>query len=73
MKECNKDEFFDEELQSIGVKFTDETVPARMPEMEPKPRPKVAEKPKAVLGVGHEPVPKYAPSFMDRRTYSKLS
>lgn len=36
MKECNKDEFFGE-LQEMGVKFTDETVPAQMPEMERKP------------------------------------
>ena len=67
MNEMNHaDEFFDEELQNIGVKFTDETVPARMPVMEPKPRPKVAEKTKAVPDAEHEPIPKYAPSFMDR-------
>ena len=35
MEEINKDEFFDE-LQKMGVKFTDETVPAQMPEMERK-------------------------------------
>lgn len=61
-----KDEFFDEELQNIGVKFTDETIPAQMPVMEPKPRPKVAEKPKAVPDERCNPVPKYAPCFMDR-------
>lgn len=67
MKECNKDEFFDEELQSIGVKFTDETIPAQMPVMESKPRPVAGEKPKgAVVREECTSIPKYAPSFMDR-------
>lgn len=62
-----KDEFFDEELQSIGVKFTDETVPTQMSAMEPKPRPRAAEKPRsAAPDAAYAPIPKYAPSFFDR-------
>ena len=60
------DEFFDEELQSIGVKFTDETNPAQMPVVEPKPRAKATEKAKNVPDAEYEAVPQYAPSFMDR-------
>lgn len=61
------DEFFDEELQSIGVVFTDETIPAQMPMMESTPRPKEAEKPKGAASKEEcPPTPKYAPSYMDR-------
>lgn len=68
MTEMNHaDEFFDEDLQSIGVKFTDETIPAQMPVMEHKPQPKTAEKSgSAVPDVEYAPIPKYAPSFIDR-------
>lgn len=63
-----RDEFFDEDLQSMGVKFTDETVPAQMPVMEPKPRPKVAERTRGAAKEECAPVPKHAPSIMDRLT-----
>lgn len=61
------DDLFDEELQNLGVKFTDETAPAQMPVMDPKPRPKVSEKPRAqMVAAEATSVPKYAPSFFDR-------
>ena len=61
-----KDEFF-EELQSLGVNFTDETVPAQMPVMESKPRPQAAEKLKgAPAKIEGTAIPKYAPNFFDR-------
>ena len=39
------DEFIDEELQAIGVKFTDETVPKEMPTMEHREGPGSQKKP----------------------------
>ena len=59
------DDLFDEELQNIGVKFTDATCEAE-PVIERTSQSKVVEKPKRGQGAGHEPIPKYAPSFLDR-------
>lgn len=75
------DEFFDEELVGLGVKFTDETAPKEMPKME---RPgSDAKKADSSVGCGNSPsrapspteraadakyahVPKYAPNLFDR-------
>lgn len=67
-----KDEMIDEELQAIGVRFTDETAPKQMPTMErrcpegpgaqKKPEPKRCE----AIDAKYVPIPKYAPNLFDR-------
>ena len=56
------DEFIDEELQAIGVKFTDETAPKEMPELEHREGPggekKVASKRGEAVDAKYVPVPK---------------
>ena len=66
MEEINKDEFFDE-LQKMGVKFTDETVPAQMPEMERKPiGPGTQKKSTKLVEKTACPFPKAPKGFMDK-------
>lgn len=60
------DEFFGE-LQEMGVKFTDETVPAQMPVMEPKPiGPGAQAKPTKQVEKTECPFPKAPKGFMDK-------
>ena len=64
------DEFIDEELQGIGVKFTDETVPKQMPVMEHREGPGSQKKPEPkrceAVDAKYAPVPGCAPDFRAR-------
>lgn len=64
------DKFIDEELQAIGVKFTDETAPKQMPTMEHREEPGSQKKPEPkrceAVDAKYAPVPMYVPSFLDR-------
>ena len=60
----NADEFFDEDLLSIGVNFTDETAPNTTERKScggANPKQKVP-----VPDAEYEPVPDHAPAFYDR-------
>ena len=76
------DEFFDEELLSLGLDFTDETAPKEMPKMERERKPDVKEDNPSACPSGSQlplhkgaceaanatcaTVPRYAPNLFDR-------